>query len=76
MAWGSVDVEEQRMRFVVAVSRREKPLHSCAWSLGFRARLDTSGGGDIKRAAIGQWWKKAGVRIPVQPEPVMLWSNE
>jgi transposase InsO family protein len=26
MAWGSVDVEEQRMRFVIAASRKEKPF--------------------------------------------------
>jgi transposase len=26
MTWGSVDIEEQRMRFVIAASRREKPL--------------------------------------------------
>lgn len=30
MAWGNVDVEEQRMRFVIAASRKEKPLrHLC-----------------------------------------------
>jgi len=30
MAWGTVDVEEQRMRFVIAASRKEKPLrHLC-----------------------------------------------
>jgi transposase InsO family protein len=26
MAWGSVDVEEQRMRFVIAASRKQRPL--------------------------------------------------
>lgn len=26
MAWGKVDVDEQRMRFVIAASRKEKPL--------------------------------------------------
>src|SRR5260370_4942165 len=26
MAWGKVDVEEQRMRFVIAASRKEKPF--------------------------------------------------
>lgn len=26
MAWGNVNVEEQRMRFVIAASRKEKPL--------------------------------------------------
>ena len=26
MAWGEVDVEEQRMRFVIAASRKEKPF--------------------------------------------------
>jgi hypothetical protein len=26
MAWGMKDIGEQRVRFVVAVSRREKPL--------------------------------------------------
>jgi hypothetical protein len=34
MAWGSVDVEEQRMRFVVAVSRQEKPLQQLCQQLG------------------------------------------
>lgn len=30
MAWGNVDVEEQRMRFVIAANRKEKPLrHLC-----------------------------------------------
>jgi transposase InsO family protein len=30
MAWGNVDVEEQRMRFVIAASRKEKPFrHLC-----------------------------------------------
>ncbi len=30
MAWGGVDVEEQRMRFVIAASRKEKPFrHLC-----------------------------------------------
>lgn len=30
MAWGNVEVEEQRMRFVIAASRKEKPLrHLC-----------------------------------------------
>lgn len=30
MAWGNVDVDEQRMRFVIAASRKEKPLrHLC-----------------------------------------------
>src|SRR5262249_11541194 len=26
MAWGSVDVDEQRMQFVIAASRKEKPF--------------------------------------------------
>lgn len=30
MAWGNVDVEEQRMRFVIAVKRKEKPLGTLA----------------------------------------------
>lgn len=30
MSWGNVDVEEQRMRFVIAASRKEKPMrHLC-----------------------------------------------
>src|SRR5258708_1829027 len=46
MAWGNVDVEEQRMRFVIAASRREKPFrHLCAEF-------------DISRPTGYEWWKR------------------
>src|ERR1700730_4909021 len=46
MAWGSVDVEEQRMRFVVAVSRQEKPLQQLCHEFG------------ISRPTGYQWWRR------------------
>lgn len=46
MAWGSVDVEEQRLRFVVAVSRREKPLQQLCQEFG------------ISRPTGYQWWRR------------------
>jgi transposase len=46
MAWGSVDREEQRMRFVIAVSRREKPLRQLCQEF------------EISRPTGYQWWKR------------------
>jgi transposase InsO family protein len=46
MAWGSVDVEEQRMRFVIAASRREKPLQQLCKEF------------EISRPTGYQWWKR------------------
>lgn len=34
MAWNSVDIEEQRVRFVVAASRQEKPLRALCGEFG------------------------------------------
>ena len=46
MAWGNVDVEEQRMRFVIAASRREKPFQHLCQEF------------DISRPTGYEWWKR------------------
>src|SRR5215471_2682857 len=46
MAWGKVDIEEQRMRFVIAASRKEKPF----------ARLCQEF--EISRPTGYEWWKR------------------
>src|ERR1700749_4300777 len=46
MAWGSVDIEEQRMRFVIAASRKEKPLQQLCKEF------------EISRPTGYQWWKR------------------
>lgn len=46
MAWGSVDVEEQRMRFVIAASRREKPFGKLCQEF------------EISRPTGYQWWQR------------------
>jgi transposase InsO family protein len=46
MAWGNVDVDEQRMRFVIAVSRREKPLQQLCQEFG------------ISRPTGYAWWRR------------------
>ncbi|HJX85509.1 MAG TPA: IS481 family transposase [Candidatus Angelobacter sp.] len=46
MAWGNVDVEEQRMRFVIAVSRKEKPFNQLCAEF------------DISRPTGYEWWKR------------------
>ena len=37
MAWGNVEVEEQRMRFVIAASRKEKPMRHLCQEFGISA---------------------------------------
>lgn len=46
MAWGSVDVEEQRMRFVIAASRKEKPFSRLCAEFA------------ISRPTGYQWWRR------------------
>jgi transposase InsO family protein len=46
MAWGSVEVEEQRMRFVVAASRKEKPFSRLCEEF------------DISRPTGYRWWRR------------------
>jgi transposase InsO family protein len=46
MAWGEMDVKEQRMRFVIAASRREKPLQQLCQEF------------DISRPTGYAWWRR------------------
>jgi transposase InsO family protein len=46
MAWGNVDVEEQRMRFVIAGSRREKPFRQLCQEF------------EISRPTGYEWWRR------------------
>jgi transposase InsO family protein len=46
MAWGKVDIEEQRMRFVIAASRREKPFVRLCQEF------------EISRPTGYEWWKR------------------
>jgi hypothetical protein len=59
MAWGSVDVEEQRMRFVVAVSRREKPLQQLCLEFGISRPTDGSGYGLNLNFKAAIFWRTA-----------------
>ena len=55
MAWKRMDVHQQRVRFVVAAFRREKPLGLYARSSASPGRRDTAGWNAIAPAGWKAW---------------------
>ena len=67
MPWKRMDVDEERMRFVIGAVSGQERLAGLSGSLGFRGRRAICGGSGIGKAAVWRIWRStAGGRSAVR----------
>jgi len=66
MAWRTVDVQDQRVRFVVAAHRGEKYFQELCAEFGISRPTGYEWLRRYQTAGIGEWWKRVGGRARVR----------